>query len=301
MNTQLKLEHASDSFNILEAAPKTLPSRVNQEMLKAHDKKPLFLDLRIGRVGAVSQNTTMSGKPRRYERQAWDNVVTAINSGSIVGLMGHPQLYGDTGFNQPVSAYWLEASIKPNGDVFGTAYIAPGPIRDHVRVAKALGMGIATSLSGIGVEAEDGEIRDLELQQLDFVLRPGLSDALNRAGEYQFHTETVNGKTIITIPSDQRQFIEALFGTGGNMQQNLNEINQIESRLKVIEAELEIESASISYHEGFVAGESEKHRQLIEESHKLKDKLQALRPTKTEFGREVPYDDDENPFKAITY
>jgi hypothetical protein len=212
MSTKNKhiIEHSSSEIIILEAAPKKLPARVNEELLRRADAKPLFLDLRIGRVGAESQNLTASGKPRRYDKAAWQSVVKAINERSIIGQLGHPDLRADNGFNAAVAVYWLEAALKNTGDVTATAYIPPGPARDFVLTSKALGMSVATSLYAIGVESDDGSIVDLELQQLDFVLRPGLTAAMNGSHEYQIQMESVMQEKLHQSQQDFRALVETL-------------------------------------------------------------------------------------------
>jgi hypothetical protein len=129
------------------------------------DPDPFHLNLAVAEVGRTSGNGLL------YDEM----LVSAIERGlaeSMDGINGHiPDSESDSAFPLPV-VYWV-GSKRVGNTLWAKGYIPPSPMRNHVRMKKAMKGKVGTSIYGIGIREEinhrQWRLLDFTLEQLDLV------------------------------------------------------------------------------------------------------------------------------------
>ena len=139
---------------------------VNMDEIKTIDPEPIFVTLPIiPEIGMVSKNGLL------YDEALANNVEEQINIKRPGGIYGHlSNVNRDTDFPYPVGI-WVGAK-RVGKSLWAKAYMMPGEARNHVRMLKATGGSIATSIYGTGAYEAVREgvrrLKDFNLESLDF-------------------------------------------------------------------------------------------------------------------------------------
>lgn len=136
---------------------------VSFDDLTAGDDDPMFVTLPAGQVDAESRNG------RRYNRDAVEAIVEAINSGGVGGIKGHLRDEERAYRYDVPSVYWIGATLESNGTAYMKGYIprtAP-ELREHVRLTKATRGRLGTSIYGTAMIDDDGNVSNLNLESID--------------------------------------------------------------------------------------------------------------------------------------
>lgn len=141
---------------------------VSETILRELGDNPMFVTLPIGRVNSLSRNG------RKYDREAVQAIVEAINNEKSIGQKGH--LRDDERayrFDIP-PLMWVAATLEANGIAWAKAFVMEHAedVREYIRVAKASNARIGTSIYGTATIEDDGTVRDLQIESIDLA-HPG--------------------------------------------------------------------------------------------------------------------------------
>lgn len=222
--------------------------RVDIKALTAGDDAPFFITLPIAHVDKVSDNGLT------YDKELVATIEREATSKG--GIMGHlkPE---DRNTSFPISAvHWV--GVKRQGErLWGKGYIPPGEVREEVRLRKARGDGIATSIYGRhkGREALGNNtyrLRGFRLESLD--LAPPDRAALPLGGDFAITAQMKSDSeedttmdrdkiiaelTVNDIPSALREKLEAGWKAGQGHQNQVTELTQQLDDGKTVIAELQ--------------------------------------------------------------
>jgi len=151
------------------------------------DKKPFFVTLPIGKVGARSRNK------RNYPREAIQEIVRQINTNQPSGNLGHPKSGAESGngFNLP-AIYWVGAILEEStGVAWGKFYVPMyrQDLREYYRLAMRRGANVATSLLGTTEIDANGNVINPQITWID-VVNPHEAGVLEAVGKPQITMET---------------------------------------------------------------------------------------------------------------
>jgi hypothetical protein len=153
------------------------------------DKKPFFVTLPIGKVGARSRNK------RNYPREAIQEIVRQIDTNQPSGNLGHPKNGAESGngFNLP-AIYWVGAILEEStGVAWGKFYVPMyrQDLREYYRLAMRRGANVATSLLGTTEIDANGNVINPQITWID-VVNPHEAGVLEAVGKPQITMESTN-------------------------------------------------------------------------------------------------------------
>lgn len=147
--------------------PVPIAEGVDIELLKAGDPDPMFVTLKVAEVDAVS------GNGRYYDAAFVKSLREQILAKRPGANQGHiPDEQRATAYPTP-TAYWIGA-IQDNNVLWAKAYVPQGsPMREEIRIRKATGGLMATSIYGVAEQKWDGQrnayrVENFTLESIDF-------------------------------------------------------------------------------------------------------------------------------------
>lgn len=155
--------HLSDFRGKFEDVP--IAEGVDMEGIRQRDADPMFVNLPIAEIGAISGNGLL------YDEALVNSIEEQINAKRPGGIFGHlKEEDRSTSFPLP-AGLWVGAK-RVGQTLWAKSYIPPSAARDYVQNLKAVGGEIATSIYGRGkrVEVRSGVHRreNFKLESLDF-------------------------------------------------------------------------------------------------------------------------------------
>lgn len=247
---------------------------VNIDELLDGDPEPVFVTLPVARVGVVSEINRVL-----YDEELVNSIVAHINGGGRTGIAGHISSEEVNSAFPPPDVYWVGA-MRMSDTAYAKGYIPPGAPRwrEHMRIMKAVGGKVSTSIWGQAVHEMESDakgpywrLRDFQMHQLDF--GPYERTALKLGGQFKLTAEMtatndstdsqveedmdreqiLAGLTPAEVPAAVRDAIIAEYVAGhenetqvaeltGERDQALQRVAELEARIE----ELEPEAARVS-------------------------------------------------------
>jgi hypothetical protein len=130
---------------------------VDYEALIAGDSDPTFLTLPVGKVNAKSLND------RYYDESFITELMRQTLANKPVGLMGHLPT-DQRAWAMPTEAVHWVGAVRDGDLLWGKGYIPPGPARERIRLYKAQGKTIATSIDAYAAGTWDESLKAYRMQ-----------------------------------------------------------------------------------------------------------------------------------------
>jgi len=221
---------------------------VNLAELKALDADPMYITLPIvPNIGAVSKNGLL------YDEALVKSIETQINSKRPGGRFGHlSDTERDTAFPVP-DGMWLGA-LREGNTLWAKALISPGAAKDRIKMLKAVGGKIATSIYGKGQyePTETKGVRRLvnfDLESLDFApperaalgyaAAPNVTSEFEQEGPDMDRNQIIAELTAADIPATIREQIIRDAQAQSNTAQTISELRTQVSDRDVMVTELQ--------------------------------------------------------------
>lgn len=142
-------------------------SDIDRAALTEGDAAPMFVTLKIGRVGAISSNQNL------YDEAFVADLERQVREMRPAGNRGHvPDFDRESSYPVP-NGYWV-GTARVGELLWGKAYVPPSsPLREESRIRKATNSRMATSIYGTGARSYDGDrdafrVTEFKLETLDF-------------------------------------------------------------------------------------------------------------------------------------
>lgn len=236
--TQSKTAIRENAEHVLTGAFPNVPiaQGVDFDAIKAHDPDPMFLTLELAEVGRTSENGLV-----------YDEALVSELERQLPGLAGIRGHISDeelsTAYPVP-DIYWVGAK-REGSKLYGKGYIPPGATREDVRIKKATGGRIGSSIFAHVIQEMDGEnagrwyAREPEFEQVDFAspqraaLRMSGDFALTREMTNPEHKEdTMTTITLKELPQELKDQVLAEYREKNHVAEMQTELNRAKQRIK---------------------------------------------------------------------
>lgn len=147
---------------------------VSEQVVNELGADPMFVTLPVGFSNSESRNG------RKYDEKSARAILEAINTQKPIGQKGHLRAEDRPYKFETPPFIWVGAVIE-HGTVWGKAFIMEhaADVREYVRVAKATGAMVGTSIYGTADIDADGNVSNLQIESIDLAhpARLGLPQA----------------------------------------------------------------------------------------------------------------------------